>query len=47
MSVVRIVDDDEDVRNSLKFLLEAEGWKTQVYANADEFLEKDNAMIPG
>ncbi len=47
MSVVRIVGDDEDVRNSLKFLLEAEGWKTQVYANADEFLEKDNAMIPG
>lgn len=47
MSVVRIVDDDEDVRNSLKFLLEAEGWKTQVYANSDEFLEKDNAMIPG
>lgn len=35
------------MRNSLKFLLEAEGWTVQLYSSADEFLEQDNQMIPG
>lgn len=47
MALIRIVDDEEDMRNSLKFLLEAEGWTVQLYSSADEFLEQDNQMIPG
>lgn len=47
MALIRIVDDEEDMRNSLKFLLEAEGWTVQLYSSADEFLEQDNKMIPG
>ena len=47
MALIRIVEDEEDMRNSLKFLLEAEGWTVQLYSSADEFLEQDNQMIPG
>lgn len=36
--LVAIVDDDAAVCNSLKFLLELEGFRVRTYANAAEFL---------
>lgn len=47
MSLVRIVDDDEEMRLSLEFLLQTEGWNTAVYASAEEFIQKDNPLVPG
>ncbi len=37
-----IVDDDEAVRDSLRWLLEANGYKVRVYAGAEEFLDSYN-----
>ena len=38
-STVYIVDDDTDVRDSLSWLIESAGFKTQNFASAEEFLE--------
>ena len=46
-SIVRVVDDDPDVRRSWKFVLEGEGWNVLTYASALEFLEKDSPFAPG
>lgn len=46
-SVIRIVDDDEGVRNSFRYLLEGEGWMVRTYASAEDFLEQDYPMLPG
>ena len=35
---VAIVDDDDAVRHSLRFLLETVGYKVRTFATADEFL---------
>ncbi|MFT4103843.1 MAG: response regulator transcription factor [Burkholderiaceae bacterium] len=37
-AIVYIVDDDEAVRDSLRWLLEANGFRVQVYQSAEEFL---------
>jgi FixJ family two-component response regulator len=36
---VFVVDDDQAMRNSLKFLIESVGMRVQTYASADEFLQ--------
>ena len=47
-SVVYIVDDDEAVRDSLVTLLEARGYRTKAFANAEAFLEAGAApSLPG
>jgi FixJ family two-component response regulator len=47
-SVVYIVDDDEAVRDSLVTLLEARGYRTKAFANAEAFLESGAApSLPG
>ncbi|HTK01376.1 MAG TPA: response regulator transcription factor [Bordetella sp.] len=38
-STVFIVDDDEAVRDSLRWLLEANGYRVRAYASAESFLE--------
>jgi FixJ family two-component response regulator len=38
---VAIVDDDEPVRHSLRFLLEVMGYKVETFASADEFLKAE------
>jgi two-component system, LuxR family, response regulator FixJ len=38
---VAIVDDDEAVRNSLRFLLEPAGHVTEAFASASEFLKSE------
>ena len=40
-AVVYVVDDDEAVRDSLRWLLEANGFRVQVFASAEEFLNAD------
>jgi two-component system, LuxR family, response regulator FixJ len=37
--LVHVVDDDASLRRSLRFLLESIGWKVQLHASAEEFLE--------
>jgi len=42
-----VVDDDEAVRNSLRFLLKSVSLPTQVFASAAEFLQGYQASQPG
>lgn len=37
--LVHVVDDDPGLRRSLRFLLDSVGWKVQLHASAEEFLE--------
>ena len=46
-AIVRVVDDDPDVRRSWQFVIEGEGWNVLTYASALEFLEKDSPFTPG
>ncbi len=45
--LIRIVDDDDVLRSSLAFMLQAAGWKTQTYADAVSFLRQDALSVPG
>lgn len=39
-STIYVVDDDDAVRDSLRFLLETNGYNVQTFASGEEFLEK-------
>lgn len=41
-AVVRIIDDDDSMRKSWRFLIEGEGWTTKCYSSASRFLEEDD-----
>ena len=45
--VIRIVDDDDEVRSSLKLMLECEGWLVRDYPDADHFLRDLDTRTPG
>lgn len=45
--LIRIVDDDEDLAESLKFLLEPEGWKVVSYLSAEDYLKSDAPSVEG
>lgn len=45
--LVRIVDDDDSLRNSLSFLLTCEGYVTELYPDAASFLVNDQPSRPG
>ncbi|WP_229517070.1 response regulator transcription factor [Paraburkholderia terrae] len=45
--IVYIVDDDESVRVSLRWLLESVGHVVEVYANGREFLSAAKSNVPG
>lgn len=45
--LVRVVDDDPNVRRSWQFVLEGEGWRVRCYENAVAFLLADDSSIPG
>lgn len=47
LSLVRIVDDDDAVRDAISFMLRCKGWRTIEYASATEFLQKDDIARPG
>jgi two-component system, LuxR family, response regulator FixJ len=40
--VILVVDDDTAVRNSLKFMMEVEGFEVRAYSNANELLNEDS-----
>ena len=42
-AVVRIIDDDDSMRKSWRFLIEGEGWATKCYSSALRFLEVRNS----
>lgn len=45
--LVRIVDDEQDVRESLAFMLRREGFECEVYGSAKDFLVSDSPSVPG
>lgn len=46
-TLVRIIDDDEDLRESAEMMLSYAGWKVVTYSNAAEFLSQDSPSVPG
>lgn len=46
-ALIRIVDDDDSLREALRFVLEMEGWKVTDYSSADAFLRGDAPSTPG
>lgn len=47
IAVIRVVDDDEDVQKAIRFLLENEDWKVQVYSSGEQFLIDEASSVPG
>lgn len=45
--LIRIVDDEADVRDSLSYLFAQEGWQVRAYESAEAFLADDAASQPG
>ena len=45
--LVRIVDDDEGILNSLAFLLDCEGWEVKTYRDGSQFLASNDFSRPG
>lgn len=45
--LIRIVDDDEEVRNALSFMLACKGWRTECHASAGGFLKNYRSTPPG
>jgi FixJ family two-component response regulator len=43
---VFVVDDDVAVRQSLKALIDASGWRAETFASAQEFLARPRALVP-
>ncbi len=46
-ALIRIVDDDEAMRTSYRFMLGLAGWQIALYADAAAFLEEDDPEVPG
>ena len=44
--IVFVVDDDVSVRESLELLIRYEGWHSEIFASADEFLFRPRALVP-
>lgn len=45
--VVHIVDDDEAIRDSLRFMLESNGFRIETYKSAEVFLSHLTSLAPG
>jgi FixJ family two-component response regulator len=43
--IVYIVDDDFSIRESLKTLIDCEGWQSKTFASAQEFLDQPKARV--
>lgn len=44
--IVFVVDDDISVRESLEILLRCQGWETETFASAREFLVRPRPVVP-
>lgn len=45
--IIRLVDDDEDQRKALRFLLEAAGYEVRDYPSGRDFLVNDEPSVSG
>ena len=45
--LIRIVDDESEVRDSLKLMLECEGWEVKAYEGGGAFLQDFESARPG
>ena len=45
-AIVFVVDDDISVRESLEVLIRCEGWQSETFASAQEFLDRPRALVP-
>lgn len=46
-TLVRIIDDDEDLRESAEMMLSYAGWRVETFADAASFLTQDAPSVPG
>lgn len=46
-TLVRIIDDDEDLRESAEMMLTYAGWRVETFADAASFLTQDAPSVPG
>ena len=44
--LIRVIDDDDAMRNSWAFLIEGEGWDVKTYADAITFLSSNDYIRP-
>ena len=44
--IVFVVDDDVSVRESLELLIRSEGWQPEIFASAQEFLDRPPSLVP-
>jgi FixJ family two-component response regulator len=44
--IVFVVDDDISVRESLELLIVSAGWQPELFASAQEFLQRPRAIVP-
>ena len=44
--IVFVVDDDVSVREALELRIEAEGWRPETFASAEEFLARPRPLVP-
>jgi FixJ family two-component response regulator len=44
--IVFVVDDDVSVRESLELLIRCEGWRPEIFASAQEFLDHPRVLVP-
>src|SRR5215469_1662773 len=44
--IVFVVDDDISVRESLELLIRHEGWQPELFASAQEFLNRPRPLVP-
>jgi FixJ family two-component response regulator len=44
--IVFVVDDDISVRESLELLIRCEGWQPEIFASAQDFLDRPRAKVP-
>lgn len=47
LALVRLVDDDEALRDALSLMLSYAGWRVETHADAAEFLRSDRPSVPG
>lgn len=47
LCLVRIVDDEPDIRSGLAFMLDCAGWRSAAFGSAQAFLTEDSPAVPG
>ena len=46
LPIIFVVDDDVSVRESLELLVRNEGWQSETFSSADEFLKRPPSLVP-